>query len=472
MRILFSWMAFNNDFDDGKAIKEGPTYKFHECFYNHDKHVVLYASQKEQTRVQHLENLISRNFKGREVVFECLNISDVINVKEIKTKIETLLLKYSKDEIDVFISPGTPAMQVSWYLCHMSLNLKTRLFQTRSEKFTKTGKPELIEVDISKSTAPATSILIEEVSGKYDSVDYVISDSIKQVYDHAHKIAHTDQVSVLILGESGSGKEHLSQYIHLNSVRKNESYIALNCSAFSDQLLESRLFGYKKGSFTGADKDTPGLFEEAKGGTIFLDEIGDISPYMQQSLLRVLQSKEITPLGGKPIKVDVRVVAATNRNIPQMCEEGKFRWDLYYRLSVVELTLPPLLKRGKKDIAELIDFFISQKKKQLGKSKKLQLSKEAMNVLLNYHYPGNIRELENLIARLYVFNDDTVNVENLPEHLNSRPVDQPLKWEYVEKEHIKKVLKIKEGNQRQTAIALGWSVNTLKAKIKEYKIEI
>lgn len=469
MRVLVSWMAFNNDFESGKALKEGPTYKFHEHFFKHDQHIILYAAAKDETRAAHLQNLITRNFKDREVILECLNVSDIIDVNEIKTKIESFLLKQAKHDVDIFISPGTPAMQVAWYMCHLNLGLNTTLFQTRAEKFTKSGNTELIKVELSKSSVPATAIMVQEnMDDDQIDVDYLISDSIKEVYSNAEKIAHTDEVTTLILGESGTGKEHLANYIHSKSARKDKSYLTLNCSAFSDQLLESRLFGYKKGSFTGADKDTPGLFEEAKGGTVFLDEIGDISPYMQQSLLRVLQSKEIMPIGGKSMKVDVRIVAATNKDLPKLCEEGKFRWDLYFRLSVVELHLPALMKRGKKDVKEMIEYFISKKKKQLRKSKKIQFTKDAMDVLLNYSYPGNIRELENLISRLYVYHEEKVDVPDLPERILQNPVEQPLNWEYVEREHIKKVLQLKQNNQRQTALALGWAINTLKTKMKQY----
>lgn len=278
----------------------------------------------------------------------------------------------------------------------------------------------------------------------------------------------TDEVTVLILGDSGTGKENLAKHIHQSSIRSEKPYIAINCSAFSDSLLESRLFGYKKGAFTGADKDTVGLFEQANEGTIFLDEIGDISPYMQQALLRVLQEKEIMPLGGKSKKVDVRVIAATNQSLIKRCEEGKFRWDLYYRLSVVELDLPTLHKRGKGDIKMMIDYFLGQKKKQLHKPKKLIIEREAMEALLNYTYPGNIRELENLIARLYVFNDEKVSVDVLPKRVFQDPIDQPMNWEYVEKEHIQKVLKHFQGNKRQTALAIGWAINTLNTKMEKY----
>ncbi len=468
MKLLISWMAFNNDFENGQAVKKGPTYKYHEHFYSHDKHILLYASEKEETRMTHLTNLLHRSFKDHPVDRLCLNIADPINVNEIKTKVEAQLLKLSKgNEIDVFISPGTPAMQVSWYLISLNPAIKLNLFQTRSEQFTKSGKPELIKIDLEKSSVPTSAVLINENIDEEDP-EYLITESIKPIYLNAEKIAKADTVSTLIFGESGTGKEHLANYIHKKSVRKDKPYLALNCSAFNDQLLESRLFGYKKGAFTGADKDTPGLFEDAKGGTIFLDEIGDITPYMQQSLLRVLQAKEIMPVGGKPITVDVRIIAATNKDLPSLCNEGKFRWDLYYRLSVVELSIPTLVKRGKKDLKEMIEYFISRNRKLLKKQKKLQFSKEAMDLLLNYSYPGNIRELENLISRLYVYHEERIEESDLPERLSEQPVEQPLNWAHVEKEHIKKVLHLKQGNQRQTAIALGWALNTLKKKMKEY----
>jgi transcriptional regulator with PAS, ATPase and Fis domain len=291
------------------------------------------------------------------------------------------------------------------------------------------------------------------------------------VYENAEKVAQTDEVSVLILGDSGTGKENLAKYIHKNSIRKDKPYITVNCSAFNDQLLESRLFGYKKGAFTGAEKDTSGLFEEANEGTIFLDEIGDISPYMQQSLLRVLQEKEIMPVGGKSHKIDVRVIAATNQYLVKLCQEGKFRWDLYYRLSVVELDIPSLVQRGKDDIKVMIDFFLTQKKKQLKKPTKLTIDKAAMDILLNYTYPGNIRELENIISRLYVFNDEKIGLDVLPKRLFQSPMNKPMNWEHVEKEHIISVLKHFKENKRQTALAIGWAINTLNSKMEKYQIK-
>ncbi|MBM3455366.1 MAG: sigma-54 factor interaction domain-containing protein, partial [Bacteroidetes bacterium] len=214
----------------------------------------------------------------------------------------------------------------------MSLNLKTTLYQTRPTKFTlKKERPELIKINMERSAIGLTALYHQQDIIKGSNENFFITPSIENIYENARKVALTDEVSVLILGDSGTGKENLARYIHANSIRSEKPYVTINCSSFGDNLLESRLFGYKKGTFTGADKDSVGLFEEAHEGTILLDEIGDISPYMQQALLRVLQEKEIMPLGGKPKKIDVRVIAATNQNLVKRCEEGFFRWDLYYR---------------------------------------------------------------------------------------------------------------------------------------------
>ncbi len=477
-RILISWIAKNNDFKAGKVDRENsPNYLFHKHFYNYDKHLILFASEKDELAATHLHTTLVDDFPEHQVEPVNMEVSDVINLPEIKTKTEALLLKYREDEIDIFFSPGTSIMQVSWYICHTSLGLKTRLLQTKPARYTKTGKPELLEIETGKSGIPMSAtirdILIDE-KDKGKLPEYLITPGIRDIYDKAQKIAQTDRVTVLIYGASGTGKEHLARYIHDQSVRKDKPFIPVNCSAFQDALLESRLFGYKKGTFTGAEKDTEGLFKEANHGTIFLDEIGDISPYMQQSLLRVLQEREIQPVGGKPEKVDVRVIAATNKDLHQLCAEGKFRWDLYYRLAVAELLLPSLGERGQKDTSQLLGYFIEKKKKELRKPRKLQLSAKLRDFILSYPFPGNVRELENLIETLYIFHDDKpVTPDDLPVRFRQMPEEISLKWKDVEKQHIIKVLKLKKGNKRQANMALGYrSINTLNNKIKEYNIII
>jgi transcriptional regulator with PAS, ATPase and Fis domain len=475
MKTLVSWHAYNNDFSQGKVIEDGPTVGFHDYFYKHDRHIILSTENpnKEDLRALHLRTFLLKRFPNRQIEIRYMDINDVINQSEIRSKIDPFLVSLENDEIDIFVSPGTPAMQIAWHLSHMSLNLRTSLYQTRAAVHTlKKDKPELIKINLERSALPITAIYTQENVKRTSAAeeDYFITPTIQKIYDHALKVAQTDQVTVMILGASGTGKENLAKYIHSNSVRSEKPYVPINCSAFSDSLLESRLFGYKKGAFTGADKDTAGLFELANEGTIFLDEIGDISPYMQQALLRVLQEKEIMPLGGKAKKVNVRVIAATNQQLVKLCEEGRFRWDLYYRLSVVELDIPTLIQRGKSDIKQMIEHFITQKKKELRRSKKLVIEREALDVLMNYSYPGNIRELENIIARLYVFNEERVAVDVLPKRLFQEAMNKPMNWEYVEREHILRVLKHYDGNKRQASMALGWAINTLVAKMEKYGV--
>jgi len=477
-RILISWVALNQDFKDGQVNTENsPNYQFHKHFYNHAKHIILSSFKQEDIRLALLTNRIKRDFPTHEAEGIGMDIKNVIDLKEIKTKVENLLLTMADKEIDIFFSPGTSIMQVSWYVCHTSLKLNTRLIQTVSEKVSRSGKPEMMFIETEQSPMPYTAILKQNLGERQDAPyeftgDYLITDSIKPVYDKAYKIAQTDKVTTLILGESGTGKEHLARFIHHNSARNNEAFLGINCSAFTDTILESRLFGHKKGAFTGAVTDSKGIFEQAESGTIFLDEIGDISPYMQQSLLRVLQEKEFNPVGGKPIKTNVRVIAATNKDLTALCKENKFRWDLYYRLAVAELELPTLFARGRKELEKMINYFAVKKQKELRKEQKLSFSPEAMKLLLAYTFPGNVRELENLIETLYVFSTGTIQPGDIPARFHSNTEGASLLWRDAEKNHIIKVLNICRGNQRRTWLALGYgSLNTLKKKIREYEIE-
>jgi len=483
MKILISWLAYQHDFIRDKntgALKgidpEGTNYCMHRYFYDYDKHILLYSNKGDRTGAEILKDSIESEFSGHVLEIISMDIKDPIDLSEIKPKVEAKLMEISYDEIDIFVSPGTPAMYLAWYICHTTLGLKTRMIQTRPARFSKTNKPELLTIEVEKSQIPVTSVIKEQRLDsqiKQEESGYILTDAIKGIYKKAELLAQTDKVSVFIHGETGTGKEHLARFIHEHSIRKNKPYITVNCSAFHDQLLESRLFGYRKGAFTGADKDTPGLFEMADGGTIFLDEIGDISPYMQQSLLRVLQEKEIQPVGGKSKKVNVRVISATNQNLTSLCKEGKFRWDLYYRLVVVELELPDLINRGGKEIEEMINYFLRVKKKELKKPAILKLSPEAKRFLINYTWPGNVREMENLIETLYVLNDNEVSLADLPARFKDTFGEKSLKWEDAEKAHIEKVLKLKKGNQRQAWLALGYgSINTLRKKITEYDIHV
>lgn len=242
------------------------------------------------------------------------------------------------------------------------------------------------------------------------------SSAIKRVFKLIDKVAPTES-TVLILGESGTGKELVARAIHQKSRRKDGPFIPVNCGAIPEELLESELFGYEKGAFTGANRSKPGRFELANGGTIFLDEIAEMSPKLQVKLLRILQEKTIERLGSeRPISVNIRIIAATNRNLEAEVAEGRFRKDLYFRLNVIPIQLPPLRER-KEDIPLLAEHFLKKFCEREEVPLK-RLSEEALKCLLSYSWPGNVRELENLMERLVILTEDEViRKEDLPEHL-------------------------------------------------------
>jgi len=307
--------------------------------------------------------------------------------------------------------------------------------------------------------------------GDIISKNYLIHD----IFSILPNIAESDS-TVLIQGASGTGKELFAKAIHNLSRRKEKPFIKVNCGALPDTLLESELFGYVKGAFTDAKKDKPGRFALANGGTIFLDEVGDMSPSLQVKLLRVLQEKEFEPLGGtSPRKTDVRIIAATNKDLSKLISEGKFRDDLFYRLNVVKIELPPLSQR-REDIPLLIDAFIQKFNARMGKQI-VGVSDQALRLLLKHDYPGNIRELENIIEHAFVLcKGDRIDLDCLPKEITedqkgenpSMPLQEETPFEKAETEVIEKILKKYDGNRIKTAQELGIDRTTLWRKIKKY----
>jgi transcriptional regulator with PAS, ATPase and Fis domain len=472
MKLLFSWISQNNDFTGNEVNEQGPTINFHRQFFKYDHHYILSSAEKDDLRLEYLINKLLLLFPERRemVVPVYMKIRDVVSLEEVKPRVEALLLEHRDDDIDIFFSPGTSIMQVCWFICHTTLGLNTRLLQTRAAKFSKDKTTiELTEIKVEQSVTPVTAIIKSQVATRIKSNrdPFLMMPSIEPIYKKAFRIAQAESVSTLIFGASGTGKEHLAKYIHEKSPRGDKPFIPVNCSAMGDSLLESRLFGYKKGAFSGAERDTAGLFDAAEGGTIFLDEIGDISPYMQQSLLRVLQAKEIMPVGGMAKKINVRVISATNKDLRQRCHADQFRWDLYYRLSVTELELPSLFDRGADEKRLLVEHFLLLKKLQFKRQKTLSLSEEAYRSVMDYPFPGNIRELENFIESLYVYHEEMVEISDLPMKIRHPEPAASLRWQDVEMAHIRKVLAHFKGNQRKTCEALGYgSINTLVKKLK------
>ena len=299
------------------------------------------------------------------------------------------------------------------------------------------------------------------------------SKAYKHVLITANKVAPYDS-TVLITGETGAGKEVMAKYIHKLSPRSKRPFVAVNCGALPESLLESELFGHKAGAFTGATRDRTGLFEAADGGTIFLDEIGDITPAMQLKILRVLQEHEVLRVGESvPRKVDIRIIAATNKDLHELISKDKFREDLYYRLSVMELNVPPLRER-KEDILTLTRFFIDRISKKL-KIRNLHIDASCIDYLQDYNWPGNVRELENAIERAAILSTDgSIQPQHLPAAI-VRTTNKTFKsvldgnptLDKMERAYMEHILQLTGGNKTKAARILGIDVSTLWRKLKK-----
>jgi DNA-binding NtrC family response regulator len=308
------------------------------------------------------------------------------------------------------------------------------------------------------------------------------SDEMVRVFRMVEKVADSE-ATIMIQGESGTGKELIAREVHYGSRRANGPFVSINCGAIPRDLLESNLFGHVKGSFTGAVKDSAGLFQVAEGGTFFLDEVGEMPLATQVKLLRALQEREIIPVGGtQPVKIDCRLVAATNADLEREVAEGRFRADLFYRLNVIPIKLPPLRHR-RDDIPLLVDHFLRRQAQQSqsspGQAPKV-ISKEGMDLLLKYDWPGNVRELENVIERAVILDEGGVlGPEDLPDkirfgesHRGSLVIDTPnLTLEELEKEYILKVLNFTKWQKKRTSEVLGINASTLYRKLIAYGVE-
>jgi two-component system NtrC family response regulator len=309
--------------------------------------------------------------------------------------------------------------------------------------------------------------------------DHIIgsSDKIKEVLDMAGRVAGSD-ATVLITGESGTGKELLAKGIHYNSKRADGPFVAVNCAAIPENLIESELFGHMKGSFTGAVRDKEGKFEQADGGTLLLDEIGDLRIDLQAKILRALQERQVDRVGGgKPVPVDVRVIAATNRDIERAVKDGQFREDLYYRLSVITLRMPPLRER-RDDIPLLADYF----RKKFNKGVEVRIEAAALPALQAYGWPGNVRELENVIERASVLRRGSViTLADLPDKLKKEKTgiediilnlpEEGIALEDLEKSLIIKALEKHKNNQTRAAEYLGITRPTLIYRMEKYGLK-
>ncbi len=385
-------------------------------------------------------------------------------------------------EIRVPVDPATPAPHVIVITAFGSIETAKRALKLGAHDYiTKPFEMEDLAVAVEKALdernlRTEVTRLRKEVARPY-RFENIIGKSapMQDVFALIRRLS-ASAANVLITGESGTGKELVARAIHFNSPRAKKPFIAVNCAAIPDTLLESELFGYKRGAFTDARQDRPGMFMEADGGTIFLDEIGDLTPALQAKLLRVLQEKELRPLGAaRSEKVDVRVLSATNRDLTQRMREGAFREDLFYRLNVIEIVLPPMRDRSE-DVLPLADHFLQQACKRTGK--RIQaFGQPALKILLAYPWPGNVRELENVVERAVALSEgNELGPDDFPAHVRERrssevlagALARGLTLDELEREYISRVLQAEGGNKTRAAQRLGLDRKTLYRKLEEY----
>ncbi|NIO48207.1 MAG: response regulator [Candidatus Aminicenantes bacterium] len=361
-------------------------------------------------------------------------------------------------------------------------DMKTTIEAIKSGAFEYLVKPlDYVELDLTidkafqiRSLEDRVSYLVEEKQKEY-TIDNIIGRSVqmREVFKLIGSVANT-RTNVLLQGESGTGKELVAKAIHYNSPYRGEPFIVINCSAISDTLLESELFGHVKGAFTDAVCETKGKFEIAGKGTLFLDEIGDISANLQSKLLRVIETRDFMKVGGEKIlKTEARIIAATNQNLKKLIEKGKLREDLYYRLKVVEIALPPLRER-KEDIPELVAYLLEKINRDLRKNVR-KVPPEVMKIMMNLPWEGNVRELENALTRAVILaKGDVILDENLALEIGEKKLypKQLVPLKEVEKDYIQHVLKATKGNKTRTSQVLKITRPTLDKKIKEYKLDI
>lgn len=422
---------------------------------------------------------------------------------------QTIMASHKKDEPRYFIATasGTPQMQTIWFLLSQSGVIPATLLKITPPRFLRPSQKAVAEINLSLNSFPritlpspetleiaATYLRKEKLEAERDELVREFSGlqmigkslALTKVIDTVRAAARYDS-AVLIQGETGTGKELVAKAIHFNSDRQAEPLMVVNCAAIPETLVESELFGHEKGAFTGATQQKKGKFELAEGGTIFLDEIGDMPLPAQAKILRVLQDKAITRVGGeKTIRADVRIIAATNRNLAAFISEGKFREDLYYRLKVIDIPMPALRERTE-DITLLVEYFLDRHNARYRQQK--QLSREAMRRILSYSWPGNIRELENAVERAFVLSKGSViKDDDLPPEITS-PISLPpgntdqsnsliipiphegldldARLHDLEKTCYEEAIKVKDGNREAAARLLNIKPHTFRKRAKE-----
>ena len=426
----------------------------------------------------HILELLHRHLQSWNYhTYKAVSVKEAVAILR-DTSIDLLITDLKMPEVDgfelvKFVSehyPKLPKLIVTGYpSVQDSLEaIKSGVVAYLTKPFTKSELKEAMDDALKKSRTTQDSTTQKKEHKEFYGDMIGASEKINEIFQIIDRVKN-NKATVSIKGESGTGKELVASAIHYEGKFSKEPYIAVNCGAIPENLLESELFGYVKGAFTGADKNREGFFQAANGGTIFLDEIGNASLNVQAKLLRALQEKEVVKVGAqKAEKVDVRIIAATNNNLKEMIQDGSFREDLFYRLTVVEIEVPPLRER-KEDISMLAEKFLFKYGVEY-KDRFVKMSPKALAILMRYDWPGNIRELENIIQRAVIMCDRVVEVEHLPDSLKYNvdfSEEGLISLKEMEKRHIQNVLNATNNNKTQAAKILQIDRKTLREKLKE-----
>ena len=426
----------------------------------------------------HILELLQRHLQSWNYhVFKAVSVKEAVIILR-DTHIHLLITDLKMPEVDGFELikfasehyPKMPALVITGYpSVQGSLQaIKSGVVDYLTKPFTKEELKEALQkaIGTSETTVDEKNTITTEQKAYGDIIGN--SESIKTVFEIIDRVKN-NKATIYIQGESGTGKELVARAIHYQGKFSRAPFVAVNCGAIPENLLEAELFGYVKGAFTGAETNKDGFFQAAHGGTIFLDEIGNASLAVQSRLLRVLQEKEVIKVGtNKAEKIDVRIIAATNNDLLSMIKNQTFREDLFYRLSVVEISIPPLRNR-KDDIGLLVDKFLLKYGIEY-KDRFLKITPEALQILKRYDWPGNIRELENIVQRAVIMSDKIIDVEHIPELLKytiDTPTDELVPLRIMEKKYIEKVLRATGNNKTKAAEILQIDRKTIRQKLMD-----
>ena len=482
MKIAISWFGFNEDFiTKGQMFQYNPagfTGTIHSDIikpYAIDKHVILCSTDSSGTisdelskKKKSLSGNIKESFPNHQVELRDIGIdkNDLQNFPVIEALLRSFLTSFdATDDLHVIAGTGPTAVGMAWSTLSLSMEQTFRLYVLKRREYTPGGKLTILN-EIKPFVSKFLDNKLKESHFNIDLPAGIYEDEIvKNEYKRAKDIAAAVDINVLLLGETGCGKDKMAEFIISNSPLDQAKYRAINCASLSDELLYSELFGHVKGAFTGADKDRKGLFEECNGGTLFLDEIGDISPFMQQSLLRAIENGEIKRAGDNEVKkgVRVRIIAATNNELYQNCRAGKFRWDLYYRLCTMEIELEPYRNRTALQRKKAIEHYVRLAEHKWGR--KITFGKDAVEIMRTYSFPGNFREIYNTMNGIYALGKQNITNKDLPRRFVELEAIIDEKYDSALRKHCCNIYKKYDNNLALTCKALGYqNVSQLKKK--------